>query len=190
MLKQNWYNPSVHQIYQQKMAWIALESMRFHSYHGVHPEEQHTGCEFVLDVFIKADTSAAAREDNVEKTVNYETVYRICQQEMKQPRKLIETVGQSIILQIKRQFPIMEAVRLKISKLNPPLGGRVGASSVELEETFTTLCPRCEKTKFSCFQNKDCWCNEYSLYSKTRQGLTDEFGANCLCAKCMTDFAG
>jgi|APTNR8051073442_1049403.scaffolds.fasta_scaffold00856_12 dihydroneopterin aldolase len=113
------------------MATIALEGARFYAYHGFYEEEQILGSEYVLDVYVEADTEAAAEEDDLFATVNYETLYLICQVEMRKPSQLIETVGQRIIDRIGDMFPGIFGIKLRIRKMNPPLGGRVDCSSIE-----------------------------------------------------------
>ena len=113
------------------MATIALEGARFYAYHGFYEEEQILGGEYVLDVFVEADIAAAAEEDDLFATVNYETLYLICQAEMRKPSQLIEAVGQRIMDRIADMFPKIFGIKLRIRKLNPPLGGRVDCSSIE-----------------------------------------------------------
>ncbi|NUO02795.1 MAG: dihydroneopterin aldolase [Saprospiraceae bacterium] len=112
------------------MATIALEGARFYAYHGFYEEEQILGCEYIVDVFVEADVDAAAEEDDLFATVNYETLYLICQVEMRKPSQLIETVGQRIMTRISDMFPNIFGAKLCIRKMNPPLGGRVGSSSI------------------------------------------------------------
>lgn len=114
------------------MAIIALEGARFYAYHGFYEEEQVIGNEFLLDVYIMADTRKAVLNDNLFDTVNYETLYLICQSEMKKPCKLLETVAQRIIDRIRDLYGHVSAIKVKLRKLSPPLGGRVQSASVEL----------------------------------------------------------
>ena len=65
------------------MALIALEGVHFYAYHGFYEEEQIIGNNFILDVYVEANTGLAARTDDLFSTVNYETIYRICQMEMR-----------------------------------------------------------------------------------------------------------
>lgn len=113
------------------MATIAIEGARFYAYHGFYEEEQILGSEYLLDVFVEADIEAAAEEDDLFATVNYETLYLICQVEMRKPSQLIETVGQRIMDRIGDMFPKIFGIKLRIRKLNPPLGGRVDCSAIE-----------------------------------------------------------
>ncbi len=113
------------------MATIALEGARFYAYHGYYEEEQILGGEYVIDVYVETDIEAAAESDDLFETVNYETLFLICQVEMRKPAKLIETVGQRIMTRIEEMFPKIFGIKLRIRKLHPALGGRVDSSSIE-----------------------------------------------------------
>jgi dihydroneopterin aldolase len=51
---------------------------------------------------------------------------------MKVTRKLIETVAQAIINQIKEQYPFIDRVQVKLKKVNPLIGAKTQYSSVTL----------------------------------------------------------
>ncbi|MBK7935739.1 MAG: dihydroneopterin aldolase [Lewinellaceae bacterium] len=93
------------------MALISLEGMRFHAYHGVYDAEKTLGNEYVVDIVVNTNTDKAAKDDKVELTMNYETIYQICRLEMETPRKLIETVAAGIVKRMKFQFSEMQALR-------------------------------------------------------------------------------
>lgn len=114
------------------MAIISLKGIRLFGHHGFYPEEETLGREFVLDVQVKVDVAAAAAGDELSNSVNYETLYHICQAEFRQPVKLLETVAQRILDRIMRQFDDVAGVRVVIHKMNPPLGGVVDEASVEV----------------------------------------------------------
>ena len=142
------------------MATIALEGMRFFAYHGYYEEERILGNDFILDVYVNAETVLTkftddlyADLDEVEETlkendmslkeigikrskkpekdkhrpttVNYETVYLLCQAEMKEPTHLLETLVENIAERITDYFDNVEGVLVRLKKLYPPLGGRV-----------------------------------------------------------------
>lgn len=171
------------------MAWIALEGMRFFAYHGVYDAEQVLGGEYVLDVYIKTGISLAAGTDALENAVNYETVHQICKLEMSKPRKLIEKVLQEIVNQLKHQFGAMQALRVRVRKLNPPLGGRVASAVVEEEYDFYQECPRC-KSMFINYEPDDCWKRHPNAHPATRETLERQFGKKCLCDNCLKLYAG
>jgi len=137
------------------MAIIALEGMHFRAPHGFYPEENVTGNDFMLDVYVEADTTLAAKTDKLYEepeedaeedapplSVNYETIYLLCESEMRKPvSKLLENVVQRIVLRLHRQFTfeqdeeqisLIRGVRVRLRKLNPPLGGKVDAAFVEM----------------------------------------------------------
>ena len=114
------------------MTIISLEGIHIHAHHGYYDEEKVVGNDFVIDVDILADTSDATKEDDLFKTVNYEMVYHLCLAEMRKKTSLIETVAKRIIDRLNDHFEKIEGVRVKIKKLNPPLGGKVTAASVEM----------------------------------------------------------
>jgi len=116
------------------MAIIALEGIRIHAWHGYYDEEQVLGTEFVLDVYVEAEIQPAAGEDALARTVNYETLYLICQSEMKKTSRLIETVAQRIADRIDDYFDGVQGVRVRLRKMNPPLGGSVACAYVEVAQ--------------------------------------------------------
>ena len=109
---------------------IALEGLEFHAFHGVYPHERESGNYFEVDVIVEADFADAAAEDDIEKTVNYETVFEVVKDEMERPSKLLETVAEKIISDLFRRFKAISEVELKISKLTPPIGGKCKRASV------------------------------------------------------------
>lgn len=116
------------------MAIIALEGMHFFAFHGYYDEEQKMGCDFILDVYVTADVKMAAAKDDLEGTVNYEMVYFICKSEMKKTSRMIETVAQRILDRLCNLLSEKaKRVRVRLRKMNPPLGGKVHSAYVELE---------------------------------------------------------
>lgn len=189
------------------MALVVLEGMRFHAFHGVYPEEQILGTDYVVNVEVQTGIAVAAKTDRIEDTtVNYETVFQICMAEMAQPRKLLETVVAGIIRRMKRQFPQMMGIKVQVRKLNPPIsakmramnnpnqypaiGGSAAAAWVQDEATFVTNCPRCKKP-FLCYTDDTCWCKELNnLHPATQETLKRQFGSTCLCQNCLKIYAG
>ena len=116
-----------------KETTIFLTGMRFYAYHGCFEEEQKIGTHFTVDVTLTYDAEAAVADDNVENSVNYQLVYKTIQRVMDEPRHLIETVADHIIRDIKRDFPQVQRVTVKVCKLNPPLDGKTEYVAVQME---------------------------------------------------------
>ncbi len=110
------------------MGLIALEGMRFHAYHGFYAEEQAMGNDYILDVQFVADNNLLALLGT---PINYETVYEICKIAMRKKTKLLETITERIANDIKFQFDKAQEVKVRLKKVNPPLGGHVDFAVVD-----------------------------------------------------------
>jgi len=115
------------------MSTISIEGMEFFAYHGCFAEEQIIGTKFSIDLFLEVDTSRAELSDNLKDTVNYQSVFELVKEEMKTKSKLLENVGRRILDKIETSFPEVGKAKIKIRKLNPPLGGKMDFVSLELE---------------------------------------------------------
>ena len=116
-----------------KNTTIFLSGMRFYAYHGCFEEEQRIGTHFTVDVTLTYDAEAAVASDDVEKSVNYQLVYKTIQKVMNEPQHLIETVADHIVRDIKIDFPQVQHVPVKLCKLNPPLDGKTECVAVQME---------------------------------------------------------
>lgn len=111
---------------------VALADLRFYAYHGYYPEEQLLGNEFIVAMEVKFDRQVEER-DELDTTVNYETLYGIAKTEMQRSRKLLETVAEGMLNRIKASFPFIDEVEVSICKNNPPFGGDRAKASVSLK---------------------------------------------------------
>ena len=114
------------------MTIISLEDIRIHAFHGFYDEEQVVGNDYRIDIYLAVNVDGAAKDDDLFATVNYELVYHICLAEMRKTKKLIETVAKSMVDRLNEQFDKVEGVRVRLRKLNPPLGGSVGSAGIEM----------------------------------------------------------
>jgi len=111
---------------------VALEGLEFHAFHGVYPHERESGNWFEIDIAVNTDFSVAAEQDELSGTVNYESLFRIVKDQMEIPSKLLETVAEKIVDHVLEAFPQVESVELKISKINPPIGGKCRKASISM----------------------------------------------------------
>ena len=114
------------------MGKIQLEGMEFFAYHGCFKEEQLIGTKFIVNLEIEFNTSTAEQSDHLHDTLNYQEVYRLVRKEMEIRSHLLEHVGGRILASLKTAFPDAGRMEIKISKVNPPLGGKVGQVSCVL----------------------------------------------------------
>jgi dihydroneopterin aldolase len=111
---------------------IAIEGMEFYAYHGCFEEEKIIGTSFVVDLYFKTDTREAEISDDLKKTVSYLSVYSVVKQEMQSSSNLLEHISRRILLAVQNRFPQINWAKVKIQKLNPPLGGKMKSVSVTL----------------------------------------------------------
>ena len=111
---------------------IALQGAEFFAYHGFYPEEQKLGNCFIVDIEVGFTPTGSINDNELNHTVNYEQLYNIACEEMKETKKLIEAVGQAIVTRIVVAYGFVDTIQVKVKKLNPPLGGKVQYSGVEI----------------------------------------------------------
>lgn len=121
---------------QQGMGTIELENMEFYAFHGCYKEEQVVGNKFIVNLTMVADCSKAAATDNVADSANYLVAYQIVKEQMEIKSHLLENVADRILTALAKKMTNLVSAKVKISKINPPLGGKVGSASVILERTF------------------------------------------------------
>ncbi len=115
------------------MGVIEIEGMKFYAYHGHFKSEQIVGNYFEVNIRIETDCSKAAASDNLEDALNYQSVYETVKEVMQIKSALLENVASRILDALYKQFDGIEKTRIKISKLNPPMGGEIDRVSVILE---------------------------------------------------------
>jgi dihydroneopterin aldolase len=113
---------------------IEIEGMEFYAFHGHFEVEKIAGNRFIVNLSIEADCSKAAQTDRLEDTLDYQKAYLAVKEEMAIPSDLLEHVAQRIISRIRHEFPQAIKVKVKVSKMNPPMGGQIEKVSVTLEE--------------------------------------------------------
>jgi len=115
------------------MGVIEIEGMKFYAYHGHFKAEQIVGNWFEVNIRIETDCSRAAESDKLEDALNYQAVYESIKKTMQQKSALLENVAKHILDELCDKFPSIDKIRVKISKLNPPMGGEIEKVSVTLK---------------------------------------------------------
>ena len=109
---------------------IKIKNIRVYAYHGCLVEEGKIGSDYRVDLDVKADLKKSAQTDQLADTVDYVHLNRIVKEEMAVRTKLLETVASSILDRILNELGLVTWARVKVSKLNPPIGGNVEMVSV------------------------------------------------------------
>jgi dihydroneopterin aldolase len=111
---------------------IYLEQMEFHAFHGCYPEEKETGNIFWVDCSFDLADVDGILSDQLEDTIDYTLIYNTIAKEMEKPAQLLEHLAYRIVLILTQLFPEISGIGIKISKLNPPVHGKIKAIAYEL----------------------------------------------------------
>ena len=111
---------------------VELVNMEFYAYHGHFREEQIIGNKFIVNFSAETDVSTPGKSDDLNDALNYQELYTLIREEMEIPSKLLENVALRILNRIRATYPKVTWAEVSVSKLNPPLGGKVEASRVTM----------------------------------------------------------
>lgn len=111
---------------------VDLADARFFAFHGYYPEEQVLGNEFFVTISVSFLRERGGNSEDLLNTVNYEQLYSIAKEEMEKPRKLLETVAETMLSTVVATFGFLEVALVKIVKMNPPFGGDTSKAVVTL----------------------------------------------------------
>ncbi len=114
------------------MGLIQIENMEFYSFHGHFKEERIVGNKFLVDLTVETDMEAPAASDNLKDAVNYQRLYEIIKQQMEMKSHLLEHIAGRILDAIYSEMKGIKKVTVKVSKMNPPMGGKIGSVSIIL----------------------------------------------------------
>lgn len=116
------------------MGKIHLKNIRTFSYHGCLVEESKIGSDYNVDLTITTDLSKSAQSDKLTDTVDYVLLNQIVKTEMAIRSKLLEHVAQRIIDKVFAKSTTITKVKVRVSKLNLPIGGDVESVSIVLKQ--------------------------------------------------------
>jgi len=109
---------------------IRLEKLRFFGRIGVFDFERAEGNDFEVNVEIMVDSESFKPED-LSSTISYADVYEVVEALMQREWQLLESVAKAMHDAITCRWPNTTSVKVKITKLHPPIPGIQGSCSVE-----------------------------------------------------------
>jgi len=116
------------------MGLIHLEDMEFYAYHGCFKEERIVGNKFLVNLILETKMDKPAETDNLKDALNYQSVYRIVKEQMQIKSHLLENIARRILDALYNNFNNIENIKIKVSKINPPVGGKIKCVSITLEK--------------------------------------------------------
>jgi len=118
------------------MGKIFISDMEFFAFHGHYEEEKLAGNKFIVSVEMKTNTEIAQKSDNLNDALNYQTAYSIIREVITETKSnLLENIAENVLNALFSEFDNLEAVKIKIRKVNPPMGGQIGSVAVEIKRT-------------------------------------------------------
>lgn len=116
------------------MGIVHLKNIKVYAYHGCLAEETLIGSDYLVQLKVWANLEKATQTDALEDTVDYVLLNNIVKEEMSLPAKLLEHVAKRIAIRVFNDAPLVSRLKIKVSKINPPIGGDVDMVSVALIE--------------------------------------------------------
>lgn len=112
---------------------MMMKGMAFYGYHGVFPEENRLGQKFIVDLELRMDLDAAARNDDLESTVNYAELHGVVKGIVEGPPvKLIEALAGAIASGVLDAYTMINELTVRVTKPNPPFEIVFDGVTVEL----------------------------------------------------------
>jgi len=115
------------------MGKIFVEGIKIYANHGCFKEETAIGTNFQVDVVLDTDLSKPSVSDDINDAVNYQAVFTVIKEQMAIPSHLLEHVSKRIMDALFIDFPTVTKIKLKVSKLNVPLGGQIDNVAIQIE---------------------------------------------------------
>ena len=113
---------------------ILVEGIQLYAFHGCLEEESKIGSDYIVDVEITTNFMESTASDELSDTIDYVEINEIVENEMKIRSKLIEHVAWRILEKIKAKYTSIINLKVKVTKLAPPINGNVDKVAVIIEE--------------------------------------------------------
>lgn len=117
------------------MGKILLNEMIFTARHGACPHEYEFDQKFKVDIIVETTAvEEAGATDELEKTINYAEIFAVIEEVMMGEHcQLIETLAYQIGQELVRNFQKIDEIRVKVTKMAPPIPRFNGTAAVEVK---------------------------------------------------------
>lgn len=117
---------------------IHIEGLRFEGPHGWFDHERRDGVRFKLDCCLRVDLRPAGQSDKLHDTVDYAAVSEVLLAIGHGPScHLLERLVDRMASEVLAHFPKVQAVTLKLRKLEAPLAGPADAVALRIHRERT-----------------------------------------------------
>lgn len=112
---------------------ILIRGLNLFAYHGVNPEEKENGQNFILDIDLNVDMSAACASDCVDDTVNYAKVVKTVRRVFTAEKyDLIEKCADVVAKAILDEYPSVFSVDVLLKKPHAPVSAEFDYMGVQV----------------------------------------------------------
>lgn len=112
---------------------MIVGGMRFYGYHGVFPEENKLGQQFIVDIELKMDLAKPAESDDLDGTVNYAELHAFAKTIVEgSPFKLIEALTGHIASRVLEAYTMVNEVTVRVTKPHPPFDVHFDGVTIEM----------------------------------------------------------
>lgn len=112
---------------------ILISGLEFYAYHGASDQEQTVGHRYLVDARLQVDTHPAGASDRLNETVSYSRVAkRLTQIGTERQFRLLEALAALMAQTVFEEFPLVEALTLRVQKILPPMNSIVASVGVEI----------------------------------------------------------
>ena len=115
------------------MGKIYLKNMKFYAYHGCLGEEKKIGADYLVNLEVTANLENPSKTDKLKDAIDYVLLNEIVGVEMKKRSNLLENVADRIAKSVFNSFTSVDAVKVLVSKKNPPVRGSLDDVSVSIK---------------------------------------------------------
>ena len=111
---------------------VEISNLRCYGYVGYFPEEKILGQWFEVNIRIAYDLSKAGQSDELTDTINYAEVVKLIKERIASSKydlieRLSEVIAQDIL-----KIPLVQNVKLRLTKISPPIPDFSGQVSLEI----------------------------------------------------------
>jgi dihydroneopterin aldolase len=115
------------------LARYHISGLRIHAPIGWFEEERLNGNDFLIDISYSAPYVPAAGSDELSDAVDYAAICRLTEDVFQKKCRLLEQIASELVNQLEKNFPRISHLKVKITKVNPPVEQSVEGISIELE---------------------------------------------------------
>lgn len=113
---------------------IQLKNLSFYAFHGIYPEEQVLGTQFLVSIDVQ--TSIQQKAVALLDTIDYVSIVSIVEHRMKLATPLLETLAADIVEMIALLDNRITLIDITITKKRPPIDAFVGDICVRYKKSY------------------------------------------------------